>query len=220
MASCNRCNCCNLPVCIHKVFGLLVGSCLCPSQPKLSWYATRIRTELPECRPKIRAHPQSQLVKKYASNCLLHVYLIYQYLASQKNADWNMSTDCAFLMKTAFFFLCVSPFSKDHALVGYGSWLRFCDSSMPSNHMSWAATFIYCDPDLCGNRGWEKIKKKLQKQNLMDPFGRIWHLSMIRNWEGKCNSTNCGFFMPCVLVFRPHKPFLDTKRYHGIGHGR
>ena len=101
MASCNTCNYCNLPVCIHKVFGLLVGSCLCPSQPKLSWYATRIRTEPPECRPKIRAHPQSQLVKKYASNCLLHVYLIYQYLASQKNADWNMSTDCAFLMKIA-----------------------------------------------------------------------------------------------------------------------
>ena len=89
MASPNACNCCNMPVCIHKVFGLLVGSCLCPSQPKLSWYATRIRSELPECRPKIRAHPQSQLVRDCARNCLLHMYLIYQYFAtSWKNADW------------------------------------------------------------------------------------------------------------------------------------
>ena len=171
MASCNRCNCCNLPVCIHKVFGLLVGSCLCPSQPKLSWYATRIRTELPECRPKIRAHPQSQLVKKYASNCLLHVYLIYQYLASQKNADWNMSTDCAFLMKTAFFFLCVSPFSKDHALVGYGSWLRFCDSSMPSNPHVLSSDLYILWPWFVWEPG---VGKNLKKTAKTKPDGSIW----------------------------------------------
>lgn len=193
MASCNTCNYCNLPVCIHKVFGLLVGSCLCPSQPKLSWYATRIRTEPPECRPKIRAHPQSQLVKKYASNCLLHVYLIYQYLASQKNADWNMSTDCAFLMKIAilsYVFLrsvrITHSWDMDH---GCASVTRPClPTTCPEQRPLYTVTLI-----CVGTRGGNKIKKKLKKQDLMDPFGRIWHLSMIRNWEGKCNSTNVFF---------------------------